>query len=180
VVTLDGRQIDLALPRRLNPGRHVIIASAPGYEKVQQTVVLEEGKAQSIELRLEPIPGYTPPPEPEPVPEKNGGGVHWLVPVGFSLGGAGLLAGAICGGIAMKMTSDLEEECGGTVCSPSLEGDIDTATALSHASTAGFVVLGVGAALGVTGLFLPAPGSESALRIDLAPEGVGLSLRGEM
>jgi hypothetical protein len=63
--------------------------------------------------------------------------------------------GGIAGGIAMSQANQLKRACGGTSCQGAItEAELNRATAIAHASTAGFVIGGVGAAVGIVGLFI--------------------------
>ena len=60
-LTIDGKQINAAavgIPIASNPGRHVIVAEATGYESDKAEVNLGEGKSKSVALNLKPIPGF--------------------------------------------------------------------------------------------------------------------------
>ncbi|MBI4699608.1 MAG: hypothetical protein HY744_00335 [Deltaproteobacteria bacterium] len=99
-----------------------------------------------------------PPPAPRFPPADRGrpSGVSPLAYVGFAVGGAALLVGAISGGVAASSASTLKGECSATgACPPSKEEDLDSAYAMANVSTASFVVCGVGLGVGVVGLLLP-------------------------
>jgi hypothetical protein len=100
-----------------------------------------------------------PPPGPDPAAEEEGMSVPLLAWIGFGVGGAGLLLGAITGGIAAGKASSIKEDCVDDACPPERRDDIDSATTLAHVATAGFVVAGVGATVGVVALLV---GSSSA------------------
>jgi hypothetical protein len=72
----------------------------------------------------------------------------WVV---AGVGGAAAAAGAVTGGLALGQQSKLEDDCTGSVCRSSSQGDIDTLKRLSHTTDA---LLVTGAALVVTGLVL--------------------------
>ncbi len=75
--------------------------------------------------------------------------------IAFGAGGVGLVLGAITGGVAAAAKADLAKTCKPSgACPESARGDLDRANALSYASTAGFAVAGIGAAVGVTLLLL--------------------------
>ena len=83
-VTIDGVALapgDIGVPKLVNPGKHTIVASAPGAGDVEKTVTLAESKqVHTVDLALEP-----------------GGGVSIPAVVAFSLGGVGLVVGAATG-----------------------------------------------------------------------------------
>jgi hypothetical protein len=55
VLRIDGRDVPPAPgPRRLDPGRHEIVAAAPGYCEAHQTTEVAEGAHTSVALTLAP------------------------------------------------------------------------------------------------------------------------------
>jgi len=106
-----------------------------------------------------PKPAPTPPPPPagqgEPPPDTAAEGeISPLVYAGFGVAGLGLIIGSITGGISLDQQSTLKEECPDDICPPEKEDEVNTALAIGHVSTASFVIAGVGAAVGVVGLFI--------------------------
>jgi hypothetical protein len=166
-VTIDGEAVPANLvkhPRKVNPGEHQVVASAPGFLEASQTVTLAEGQEQSVSLSLKPDPSYKPDePGGGDAPDRpdDGGGLSPLVFVGFGVAGAGLIAGGITGLMAMSKSSDVEDQCTGDVCPASAEEDNDSATTLAHVSTIGFVLAGAGAAVGVVGLLMSGSSDEA-------------------
>ena len=72
-------------------------------------------------------------------------------------GGAGILTGAVTGGLAMSTRSSTEG-CEGTVCPPSARDNVDTYNRYRTISTIGFIAGGALAATGAV-LILTAPSS---------------------
>jgi hypothetical protein len=176
-------------PYKVNPGAHVITVSAAGFETARAQVTVKEGAALTVPVTLKPgssgpviapgvpvtNPGQTAAGSPETqgtAPAKPSSALSLLVPIGFGVGGAGLLAGAITGGLTLSKASSIKSKCdtGGTC-----PGQAD---ALASARTLGNVAnvsIGVGAAgvvLGVVGIVLskrtpPAsPGPASAFQVE--------------
>jgi hypothetical protein len=85
--------------------------------------------------------------------------------VALGVGAAGLLTGAVAGIVIMSNTS-LRNDCPNGACPSSKSGSVNTYNLLRNTSTAGFIVGGVGAAVGVT-LLLWAPKHESEPRMAL-------------
>jgi hypothetical protein len=149
-VTIDGVEVPrelLALPVRVNPGRHQVAADCEPRQPID--VVLNEGEERAVELRCQT---YTQPPEePELV-------ISPLVYAGAAIAGAGLVVGAITGGVSLAAASDAKVTCpeGSTICArdPDAESAAARSTALGHASTVSFAVAGVGAVLAAVGLVL--------------------------
>jgi hypothetical protein len=158
---LDGR------PIALDPGEHVIVAEIAGEPPLQQKVAVVQGvKGRPVELSFAHADGGG---------GGGGGGVSPLVYVGFSIAGAGLIAGAITGGLALSKGGEISDACPDKTCTEEQRDTYDTGIALAHASTACFAIAGAGAVLGVVGLILTFGGSndqEMALR--LAPGSIGI------
>ena len=93
--------------------------------------------------------------------------VGWVT---VGLGGAGLVAGAVTGGLAMSKRSALIDSntCSsdGQHCLPSQSSDVNAYNSLRTVSTIGFIAGGVLVATGVT-LLLTAPKQESQPRVGL-------------
>ena len=98
-------------------------------------------------------------------PEAEALDLTWLAWTGFGLAGAGLVLGGVAGGIALSEYQQLEDECPTLGCS---QDQIDEARTIAHVGTAGFVVAGVGAAVGLVALLIsddadPAVGAQGTL-----------------
>jgi hypothetical protein len=189
-VKVDGVAIadeSVGMPFRVNPGQHVITAERAGYETATATISVEEPHTERVVLELVPSP-HAERPEPAEVDPTPAGASEealpaWLLPaVGFGVSGAGLIVGAITGGLSLSQTNELEKACGPRPCSESHRDDYDEVIALANASNVGFAIAGAGAAVGVVGLVLwlvgddEEAGDETA-RLELGPGGVGLQLR---
>jgi len=168
VVSVDGRQLPavaIGLPRKLDPGAHVIVARAGSVERTFNVQILErEAKDVPIDLAApaepvvvvhatEPVPSQ--PAAPEPARPHRG---PWLSVgiIGLSVGGVGLVLGAVTGAMSISQTNTISAQCTGGACPATLSDGRDTASALSNAralaiaSDLGFIVGGVLAAAGVT------------------------------
>ncbi|MFO0587431.1 MAG: hypothetical protein U0441_07825 [Polyangiaceae bacterium] len=88
-----------------------------------------------------------------------GGGepVRWPAYAAFGVGGLGLIVGSVTGGLAAADNAKLAGACNKTTgaCPENQRSTLAELNAFSYASTAAFVVAGLGAALGVTLLVLP-------------------------
>ncbi|MCC6524757.1 MAG: hypothetical protein IT373_19020 [Polyangiaceae bacterium] len=167
-VTVDGVKLApelFGLPRKVNPGEHVIVAAAPGYVERKETVSVAEGAELPVTLELAVAAGGAPPvpdpkvpgPEPEPEPEngQGGGAYHPLLWVGVGLAAGGVVVGGITGGIALKRARDLRVACPDEICPPEQEDELATAKKIAAASTANFAIAGLGAVLAIIGGVLP-------------------------
>lgn len=154
IVSIDGAEvtIDRSVVGRspiaddifVEPGARTIEARLPGHVTAVQKLEAKQGASDKIELALKP--------EDQVVPERS------RLPsyIAFGAGGAGLVLGVVTGAIATSDKSSLAKTCGPShVCPKSAQGDLENTVTLSHVSTVGFVVAGLGAAVGVTLLLLP-------------------------
>jgi hypothetical protein len=159
-VAIDDEEIALdllAVPRRVNPGEHVVIAEAHGASD-RRTITLAEGAVETLTLTLAQPEAPTVPP-PAPVPpgpeEAASGGISPVAWIGFGVGAAGVVVGAITGGLALSQANDLKERCPDNRCVRSeTETDYDGAHTIAHVSTASFAIGGAGIALGLIGLLV--------------------------
>jgi hypothetical protein len=95
----------------------------------------------------------------------------WVV---AGVGAAGLLTGAVTGIVVMSNTS-LRNDCPNGVCASSKSGNVDTYNLMRNISTAGFIVGGVGAAVGVSLLlWTPRHESDSRMALWLGPSSAGV------
>ncbi len=198
-VLLNGEAINAAsLTRRVNPGEVTVSASAPGYIAASATALLTINDKQTVTLELKvdpdatgasgPIPGPVPDSDPVPVPipgpdpgtERDGG---TLVPaaVAFAIGGAGLVAGAITGGLTFAKESELETTCNGTPQNCPQGSDlIDEANTLAWVSNISFGVGGLGVAAGIVLIFVfqgDDDPEESAITPIVSPDMFGVAGR---
>jgi hypothetical protein len=140
----------LAAPRRVNPGRHVVVARQGKLEATQQVDVAERD-IKDVDLELVAPQGPTPPPPVEvrasgPIVPKT---VAWIA---LGVGAVGLGVGAVTGLMASSAKSDAEKGCVNNKCPPATYPDLDRASSMATVSTIGFIVGGVGVAVGVFGL----------------------------
>jgi len=169
-VKIDGVALPLAnlnVNRPIDPGEHVIEASGKGLLPAKTKVVIPEGGSDSAALTLQPDPNAAPPPTPVVVtPTRPGPGPiapppppppappnHTPAWVTLGVGGAGLVLGAVFGGVALSDKSSINNACPGKVCPSSEQSSLNSAKTLANLSTAMFVIGGVGVALGGTLLF---------------------------
>ena len=76
--------------------------------------------------------------------------------VGFGVGGLGLVVGTVATIMTAGKASALKEDyCEGNLCRNSARSDYDSAMLIANVANVGFVVAGVGAAVGVLSLYLP-------------------------
>lgn len=142
----------------------------------QQIAALDAAEAaRRAEAPTEPAPedGSEETREAEPAGDDEGGGGPGVVPwVVGGVGVAAIVAGAITGGMALGLESDLEGACPGNVCPADRADDVDRLSTL--ATTTDVLLIG-GAALVATGVVLyfvlPRDGDEGGEAVALRPTG---------
>ncbi|MFO0593094.1 MAG: hypothetical protein U0441_36465 [Polyangiaceae bacterium] len=166
-VTLDGAAVaatDLGKSIGLDPGRHVVTVTLAGRAPIKRDVDITEGRSQSIVLEVS-IP---PPPASgesgtadatsasdasELAGLKQRGGVPGLAIAMYSIGGAGLLAGAVFGGLTLGKYNDYNAH--------PTKGALDDGRAFGLVTDIGLGVTLVGAALGTVFLLTSRPADPS-------------------
>lgn len=145
-------------PRKVDPGDHTVKAYVAGYKPVSRKISVAEQEEKVVELTLEASDEDASLVDPwggDKAPSRRGAPIMpTLSWIGFSVGVVGLGIAIPSGVFAVSEKGSLEDSCNGNVCPRALEGDLDTAVAVAHVSTAGFVLAGVGIAVGVTGFFI--------------------------
>jgi hypothetical protein len=170
-VTVDGAP--LVAKQALDPGTHVVQASAPGYVASATRVDLAEGETRVLQIALARVPPppapivAPPPPAPAPAPEapETTSPAIAVAIVSFSIGGAGLVVGAITGAVSLSAADELESLCSSDkVCPASAEETRERSLTAAHVSTAAFIAGGVGVGAGIVALVLDAS-STTQLRV---------------
>lgn len=169
-VALGGPSLGVALP--LDPGPHSIAVKARGRADARQDVVLKEGEKQTIEVDAGPATSAPPPVVRPAEPEKKSGGMSPLVPIGFGASVVGLAVGSITGVMALGKGSDADRDCPAGQCTSQAALDsVKSGQTLGTVSTIAFIAAGVGAGVGVVGLFMGG-GKKAEAKVDV---GVGPS-----
>jgi hypothetical protein len=111
VYVIDGGQPQYASPAiSLQPGHHRIIVQAQGFDPAVVEVDLGASEVKDVPVVLRPgtgggvVPGPGPGPGTEPVVVQTRSNVPAFVVLGVA--GAGLVAGGVLGGLALKAKSD--------------------------------------------------------------------------
>jgi hypothetical protein len=176
VVTRDDllvREGEIGASIRIDPGEHVVAATAPGKNPWQKSITAAEyGRLVVIVPPLadaspSPAPAAPlPPPAPPPRPSDAHAGAGQRIAAGVSLGvgGASLVAATVLGVVAKNTWNELLSHCkdpgARTGCRPADAPNLDRAARLADASTAMFVI--GGAAVAAAGaLFFTAPRAKS-------------------
>jgi hypothetical protein len=174
-VTLDGRELPgetLSSPRKVNPGKHTIVARAAGAPDLNVEINVEEKETREVPLAFatssttEPAAPAAPTatPAPTPVVDTKPSSTSPLVYVGFGVAGVGLIVGGVTGALAMSKASSLNDACTDGRCPPANHADVDAYHRLGTISTISFVAAGVGAAVGIYGV-LSSPKKETHAHI---------------
>lgn len=173
-ISLDDRKLDAAetqAPMALDPGHYRVTADAPEHARSSVEITLKERDRAQVALALArlaplaPLPTRAPPPPPPPP-------LSPLVPVGFSVAGIGVIAGAITGALAISAANEANNLCPGGVC---LNDGIRTraqdrygaADALAITADVSFALALAGLAVGIYGVAAtpassPTPGTTPA------------------
>ncbi|MBS2016011.1 MAG: hypothetical protein JST00_24220 [Deltaproteobacteria bacterium] len=187
-LSLDGEPLDAelaALRVPVDPGRHEIVASAPGFKPKSVAVVVERGPETYV-LRVGPlervdsgVPGAPASTEPTtPVAgSSDAGGIRagWFV---GAVGIAGVAVGAVTGLLASAALSDAKDACPTyptltTSCLPSAETSNERASTLATVSTVSLIAGLALVAVGVT-LLVVTPGDRRPVGSKRSPFGAGL------
>jgi hypothetical protein len=198
---IDGTPVsdEGGTPVFLDPGRHRIVARAPGRRDFEMEITLAEGQTQTLEVVFsEPRPAQpTSAPQKEPQPERDtsGFGAREVVLIGeATLAVAGLVTG-IGFSIAKGNASDRAERAqravdpsdpnGSSGCpgaNPPVCAELDDALVdgkqASRFATVGFVTAGVGAAATVVTWVLWPTGSSVSTSFEPSAGGARLVLSG--
>jgi hypothetical protein len=187
-VTIDGQPVPaaaLGLKRPVDPGTHTVKVSAEGAKPVEQTFKVAEGGTAETTLKLESLtPAASSPPPPvqasvaaakpttpaptaaaETTPPSKEAPVQTrsktLPLIAFGVGGAGLVLGAVTGGLALSKRSTLKNHCVSGACPADQQSNVDSYNGMATLSTVGFIVAGAGGIAGVV-LLVAAPKATTA------------------
>jgi hypothetical protein len=194
-VTIDGVPLPAAVmrvPRRLDPGKHVLVATLRGQDaqgeaprEVRGEITLAEREARSIELDVSALSRPRPAAQAEVAPSAPAprattkGSYSPLLWVGLGVAAAGAAAGTITGLVSMGKASDAESGClPSNKCPPATHDALDGARTFATISTIAFVVAGAGAGTAVVALVLgKKPSEQRAARLTpwLTPTSAGLT-----
>ncbi|MBX3192263.1 MAG: hypothetical protein KF819_35060 [Labilithrix sp.] len=171
-ITVDGTQVteqDLAKGHYVDPGDHVVEATARGKQPFRNTLSLTAGARSTVS-----IPDLAPDPSAASTvttPREDAGGTQrTLAMVAFGVGGAGVLLGSVFGIVSMGSNSDAKALCPDPKqCSERAGFEAwNDARSAGNVSTAMFVIGGVAAAAGAA-LWITAP--KSSASVGLTPGG---------
>jgi len=195
LVTIDGTEIppsSLLLPRKLNPGKHAVVAKLATYKTATVNVDLKESDSQSVDITLvvdpdapaavaaAPAPTETTPaslvlvPSNDDATDRSTAFFRW----GVGVGAAGLAVGSVFGLLSLSRSSDAKKHCGSDDhCTPEAQSDIDASITLANVANVGFGVALLGAGIAVYGIVTrPKSHTSAGLHVTpvLAPGAAGL------
>jgi hypothetical protein len=178
-VTIDDQPIPsnlVVIPRKLNPGKHVVVARA-GSEEARETVSLAQSEQKRLPLRITkraPPPAVVVKAEPEPVRDHPTAEGTRPIPIITWIGGgvavAGVLTGTVAGIVSISKTNSLEG-CVGDQCPRDQQSTMDSARTFATISDVSFVVGGIGAVVAAVGYFVLRPEAKPA-SVTIGPTGV--------
>jgi hypothetical protein len=186
-ISVDGVSLPAALggvPRKVDPGHHVVTARAASGQ-AKEEVDVAEGEKKDVALVLvaggEGTEGDNNAPN-EPGAEGPHNVVHSPGPLtygGIVVGGIGLVVGSVTGVMTLSKASTVKTECNNPTktCTGSAISDLNSGNSLATVSTIGFAVAGAGAVVAVVSLIVghrapgAAPASAPPADPDAAPAG---------
>jgi hypothetical protein len=162
-VTIDGADVPraaLGVKWPVNPGKHTVKVTAPGFFPREANVTIAEGKTEPVSIELQVDPSYEPP--------RDGGAASppfWSGRriAGAALGGvgiAGAIAGAVAGGLTLAKASSAKAHCqeagSAMACDPTGLSVRADARTLANVANVALAVGGASVVAGVV-LFATAP-----------------------
>jgi hypothetical protein len=172
----DGVAITAGAPTQVDPGEHVIVATAPGKKRFEKRVTVAEGETQTV--AIDAMEDDKPPPPPAPPPEEPSNGSTQRT-IGVIAAVAGLVAIGVGTGLAISAQGkfdDASSHCNKGRCDN--QGDDLRGSGLKQSSASTGLFIGGGAAL-LTGvlLYLTAPRAKTTGAIRVGPTAVTFDAR---
>lgn len=173
-VELGRASLGRALP--VDPGRHVIVVTAPGHEDSRQTVLLREGEDKKVMVRVgEPTKGSKPV-AVKPARPVESERDRTLAYVLGGVGAAGLLAGTVTGVMLMNERKKVDEHCDDRDrCDATGLAAADAGKKLVPINTVAWVVGVAGLGAGAYFYFTAPPSDASSVA---SPSGAYVQVRG--
>ncbi len=195
-VVLDGAELapaSLGTELRLDPGKHIIVVSAPGRPERRYTTNVEEGKRATIMVApgvveepavVLPAPSSDEPAPVNPTPPAPSNTRRTAGIVVSTIGLSGLAIGGITGVLALIKKGQVVDACADPMrCTQEGATLASAGRTLSIASTTAFALGAVGTGLGVLLVVLgderaPPPKRKAALSLTPTPDGGRIRLEG--
>jgi tetratricopeptide (TPR) repeat protein len=184
-VARDGVTVaagELGAPIMLDPGEHVFTTQAPGGPSTEQRVTLEKGEQRTLTLEVRVAATGTGTAGPVKPPPGAVSGRRVATYVAGGLGAAGVVLGAVTGGLMLAQLDAINAGCtdsgtGVASCTPEAATAGNDAKTFGNIATAGFAaglaLAGVAVVLFVTE---PRPAKAKAADSGSSWLGVGLSV----
>jgi hypothetical protein len=193
----------VALPYKINPGKHHIRATAIGYTVAEADLTINEGETRELSLVFRvasgaaPTASAAPPATTAPAPSAAPPATTAAPPAtaapearprrpalvwgGFGLGILGVAVGGLGGLVAVSHASSAKSQCTGNQCPESARADIVSAKNWGSVADVAFIVGAVGGGIGLVALLASTGGSSESARWPVEPLiGPGtLGLRGQ-
>lgn len=146
--SIAGEEVDVGAPVRRNPGRYTVSLHSAHCTAEDKTFSLAEGETYDLKVPFQETNAGATKNDGEDAPKRTGG---TMLPaaIAFGVGGASLVVGAIFGGLAYDLTSQLAAVCKGGVCPSKYLPVLETTLAYGNTSTATIVIGSVGVATGI-------------------------------
>jgi hypothetical protein len=164
-LVVDGEEVppDQVEDLALDPGDHVVEASAPGWATIRSTVHAAAGRPATLTLIFEPgpIPPPSPPVVEAPAVTPSPPAPRFLTgaAIAFGAGGASLTAGFVTGIVSLRAADSLKGQCPGGRCPPADAGNASSIGQTADAATGTLVVGALAVAAGVVLTVVHARGS---------------------
>lgn len=158
VVTVDGERIPteaLGVPRKLDPGKHTIVARVGDFERSEQVDLAErETRTVTLDLRDAAMTA-TPPPAPRESERRAPSTSPWVTGT-LIVAATSAAVGTTTGIIAWSKSGDLRDACVAERCPPPVHDDLSLVQTTSTISTIAFGVAALSGIAAVT-LWLVSP-----------------------
>ncbi len=178
-IALDGASLDGAIwdkPVPLDPGTHKLVVEMSGRPAETWSLVLKEGETRRFEIHSEAKGAAGAPVPAAPRAAER----SFMGPgIAFGIGAAGLVAGAIAGGVALSKMQGFRSACGpDLVCPASMGDEVSAGRLAGHMSTVGFALAGAGAAMGTVLVVVPMARDKGAPKVTVAVSPFGVVATG--
>ena len=178
-IVFDGEPVPPAAaqaPRKVNPGRHTIVARSGSIERKEDVAVAERDvRTVTIDLKQARLPSAADSSTVAPPRDTSRSALPKVLMIGgFAVGAIGIAAGSVTGLMSISKVSDVKADCVDNRCKPSRASDIESAKSVGTISTIAFIAGGVGVGVGVVGIILsgkePKDSSPAAAKLTLTPD----------
>jgi hypothetical protein len=177
--TLGAPSLGIALP--MDPGKHTVVVTNDDGELTSELEVAM-GDKKTFALTLPPHkekpapegPTVAAPLAPNPTPPPSGGGRGWAWAL-VAIGGAGIVGGAVTGGIVFGEKPTIDQNCPSLQCNDTGLSALSTARTLGIVSDVAFAVGGVSLLVGFIVLVTAPSHPRATTGLVARPGGLGWS-----